>query len=207
MHLQLKTERRSLERQLNLKSKQFSNDDRLNHNLNQQIESYLARKKLEQIRSNTTTDQIEQLTDENNRLQTLFEQLSHQSMNSHPKLIHDLREKIFVLKQMEHDFHQGKIQDEYKQNRLTTVHERIQRKTHGISMKIHSILNRIQTYERNSYDNSKQIQSIDNQLNQQQTLHYQSENILKRLKIRSDMHRKKLASIATQMQIASNNIQ
>ncbi|UJR25695.1 hypothetical protein I4U23_007046 [Adineta vaga] len=206
IYLQLKIERRLLERQLTIKSKQYSNDDRLNHTFSQQYDSLLARKKLEQIRMNTFNDQIHPLIDENIRLKTSFDQLYQQYTEINPNHLFKLRQDIVNLKKIQQTFIEQKIQDRQIKMNYKTQDEQLQIKNNRIANRINHILYLLKENNIKLKDNTEHIHTLENTLTEEQNFCLQSKYFLTRMKNRSESYRTKQNSIQMQIQIAFNNI-
>ncbi len=154
------TERRTIERQLAPQLKQYSNDDRLNHKLIQQHDSLLARKKVEQIRINSSIERIYSLIDENNRLKNFVEQLYQQYTKINPNHLLELRQEILHLRQTHQTFIQQKLLYQYTKNNYQNIDGRLQIKNNRIANRIKNILNRIQQNEIDFKDNYEHIQTL-----------------------------------------------
>ncbi len=140
--------------------KQYTTDNHLNHTLNQQYDSLLARKKLEQIRINALNEHLYSLIDENTRLKNSFEQLSNECIKINPKNLFELREKINHLKHIHQNCIQEKNLYEYTKNNYENLNEKFQRKNNQISIRINQIFKRIKQIYKNFKDNSNHIQTL-----------------------------------------------
>ncbi|CAF0760815.1 unnamed protein product [Adineta ricciae] len=206
IYIQLKTERRSLEHQLATKLKQYSADDRLHHTLAQQHDSFIARKKLEQIRINTSTEQLHSLLDENNYLETFVNQLYQQYTQTNPNNLSNLQIEIEHLKQTRQTLIQHKIRDRQMSTKYKTQDEQLQIKNNRIVNRIRQILNRVKENDIVFKANKEHIHTLENQLKQEQNYYLQSKYLLTRMKNRSEVYRTKQHSIQMQIQIAINSI-
>ncbi|CAF3361258.1 unnamed protein product [Rotaria sp. Silwood1] len=200
------TERRTIERQLALKLKQYSNDDRLYHVLIQNHDSLLTRKKLEQIRMNTLNERLYLLIDENDQLKNHLEHLYRQHTEINPNNLLELRQKIFRLRQIHQTFIQHKLIYEYTKNNYHKINDQLYIKTSQITNRINNILKRIQQNKLDFKNNYEHIQILENKLSEEQDHYLQSKYLLTEIKNHSESYRTKQHLIQMQIQVTSNNI-
>lgn len=184
--------------------KQFSSDDRLNRTLVQQSDAFLARKKLEQIRFQTMNDQIEQLIDENLRLKISIDNLIKKVSS---EFVMDYQKKINELKQSQESYLQEQCHYEQERTIVETYREQYQRKTQQSSFQLNEILKRMKIQAEIYRENSKVLSNLEEQINREQTISFQSKRIFKNLQKRLTCQEKKRQEMSTQLQIATNNIQ
>jgi hypothetical protein len=147
-----------------MKQKEYTNDDRINHTLIQQHDSLVARRKLEQIRIQTSNEQLNSLIDENIRLKNTHEQLSNQYTKINPKNLFELQEKIVQLKQIHQVCIEEKMNNEEMKINYQNLDEKLQRKTNRISFRINEILQKFKEIDRNFQENNKYIQTLGKHL-------------------------------------------
>ncbi|CAF1044141.1 unnamed protein product [Adineta steineri] len=206
MYLQLKTERRSIDRQLRTNLKQYANDDRLNHTLIQQHDSLLARKKIDQIRIHAFNERIYPLMDENNRLKTFVEQLHRQYTQINPNNLIELRQDILHLKQTYQTLKQQKLHNYSTKHNYEKKDQQLKIKNNQMTNRMKNILNRIQQNERDFKDNYQHIQILENKIIEEQHYYLQLKYTVTDMKNRSESYRTKQHSIQMQAQVAVNNI-
>ncbi|CAF2745505.1 unnamed protein product [Rotaria sp. Silwood2] len=202
----ISTERRTIERQLALKLKQYSNDDHLYRTLIQNHDSLLTRKKLEQIRMNTLNERLYPLINENDQLKNHLEHIYHQSTEINPNNLLELRQKIFRLRQIHQTFMQHKLIHEYTKNNYQKINEQLHIKASQITNRINNILKRIKQNKIDFKDNYEHIQILENKLSKEQDHYLQSKYLLTEIKNHSESYRTKQHLIQMQIQVTSNNI-
>ncbi|CAF3537360.1 unnamed protein product [Rotaria sordida] len=202
---QLKIERRTIERQLTLKLKQYSNDDRLHHTLIQNHDLLLTRKKLEQIRMNTLNEHLYPLIDENNQLKNQLEHLYRQYTEINPNNLRELRQKIIRLRQIHQTFIQHKLIYEYTKNNYQKIHEQLHLKTSRTTIRINNILKRIEQNNIDFKNNYEHIQILENKLSEEQDHYLQSKYLLTEMKNHSESYQTKQHLIQMQIQVTLNN--
>lgn len=192
---------------MNLKLKEFTTDDRLCHTLLQQYDSLLARKRIEQLRLQTSHDQRSPLMDENLRLQIYTDQLHQRYIQINPEHLLQFQEQITQLKDIHRTSREEMIHNEMIVKNCRTIDEQYQRKLNRITLRMKTTLEKCHDNHQSSRDNSEHIQMIENQLNEQQHFYLEENARFKQMKLRLDNRHNKRIHLNKQMQIASNNLQ
>ncbi|CAM4884408.1 unnamed protein product [Rotaria socialis] len=204
--LQLKTQCRTIGRQLRLKLKEHSKDDILYQALIQHHDSLLTQKNVEQIRTNTSNEHTYPLIDENVQLKNHFEHLHRENTQINANTLLESRQKVARLKQIHQTFVKQNLIYEHTKNNHHKINEQLHMKTNRITGRMNNILNRIQQNRLDFNSNYEHIRILENKLSEEQQQYLQATYLLTEMKNHSDSYGTKQQLIKMQIQVASNNI-
>lgn len=225
MHFRLQTERRQIETYSHSLIKQVHDDDRLTRNLQQQHDSFLLRKRIEEQRFNALIQRLQPLIEENDNLKIFNGQLQHRIDDIHrPKLL-QLQEKLVRLRQTHEKHLQDRFVFESTRKNYQNIDEQWKLKTSRINVRLINVLQRMKTnhriYQENTieirhlgdfffFSNEKQTKfnfvSIETQLSTHHHGYLQWTFQLTTTKNRLETKKNQLHRIETQIQIKENFI-